>query len=211
VNTDLFTAAAAPEESLADRQYAVREAPYVLGDEAFDWLEETAVRFEDLTKEVIKALVPLAGKAVRSLVYLIAHSEVQPGARKYAAKFLPQLPKDLVLKATLRELKDADARIGGVLLGAAIATGAKDLGDRMREHDQVLLDILAKQTGPLEWLTDYFRDRPTSEAVKPLLNALRKHRRNPARRAKIIAALKPCTGLDFGDNVDAWLKNTPRN
>ena len=148
---------------------------------------------------------------MRSLVYLIEHSEVQPEARKYAAKLLPQLPRDLVLKATLRELRDADARIGGVLLGAAIATGARDLGDRMREHDQILLEILAKQTGPLDWLTDYFRERPTTEAVKPLLKALRKHRRNPARRAKIIAALRPCTGLDFGDDVDTWLKKTPRN
>jgi hypothetical protein len=81
----------------------------------------------------------------------------------------------------------------------------------MREHDQVLLDILRKQTGPLEWLTEYFRERPTTEAVQPLLNALRKHRRDAKLRAKIIAALKPCTGLDFGDDVDAWLKRTPRN
>ncbi|MHC4162505.1 MAG: hypothetical protein ACYSUM_10280 [Planctomycetota bacterium] len=210
VDADLFTAAVAPEESLEDRRYAVREAPSVLGDDAFDWLEEVGVR-KDLTKEVVKALVPLGGKAVRSLVYLIAHGDVKPEARLYAAKFLPQLPREVVLKATLRELKDADAQIGGVLLGAAIATGAKDLGDRMREHDQILLDILAKQTGPLEWLTDYFRTRPTTEAVQPLLKALRKYRRDAARKAKIIAALKPCTGLDFGDDVDAWLSKTPRN
>ena len=210
VDVDLFTAAVAERESVADRKYAVREAPYVLGHDAFDWLEEVGVR-KDLTNDVVDALVPLGGGAVRSLVYLIAHSDVQPDARKYAAKFLPRFPKEVVLKATLKELKDADAQIGGVLLGAAIATGAKDLGDRMHEHDQILLDILTKQTGPLDWLTDYFRTCPTSEAVQPLLNALRKYRRDPARKAKIIAALKPCTGLDFGNDVDAWLNKTPRN
>lgn len=210
VDVDLFTAAVAEKESPKDRKYAVREAPYVLGHEAYDWLEEVGVR-KDLTREVVDALVPLGGAAVRSLVYLIAHSEVQPDARKYAAKFLPQLPTEVVLEATLEELRDADPQIGGVLLGAAVATGARDLGDRMREHDQVLLDILKQRTGPLDWLTDYFRIRPTSEAVQPLLAALREHRGHAERRAKIIAALKPCTGLDFGDNVDAWLSKTPRN
>jgi hypothetical protein len=211
VDVDLFAAAVAKGESKEDRKYAVREAPYVLGHEAYDWLEEIGVEHKDLTKDVVDALVPMGGAAVRSLVYLIAHSEVQPDARKYAAKFLPQLPKEVVLRATLRELKDADPQIGGLLLGAAIATGVDDLGDRMQEHDQILLEILKKQTGPLEWLTDYFRVRPTSEAVQPLLNALRKHRGDAKRRRRIIAALKPCTGLDFGDDVDAWLKNTPRN
>jgi hypothetical protein len=208
VDTDLFDAAVAEEKSLEDRKYAVRQATSVLGDDALDWLEEVGVH-KDLTKEVVDALVPR--KAVRSLVYLIAHGDVQPEGRKYAAKFLPKMPKEQVLRATLRELEDADAQIGGVLLGVAVATGAKDLGDRMRRHDQILLAILAKQTGPLEWLTDYFRERPTTEAVKPLLKALRRYRRDPKRRAKIIAALKPCTGLDFGDDVDAWLKRTPRN
>jgi len=77
VDVDLFTRAVAKEESLPDRKYAVREAPYVLGQDAYDWLEEVGVR-KDLTRDVVDALVPLGGGAVRSLVYLIAHSEVQP-------------------------------------------------------------------------------------------------------------------------------------
>jgi hypothetical protein len=77
VDVDLFTAAVARQESTEDRKYAVREAPSILGHEAFDWLEEVGVENKDLTKDVVDALVPLGGSAVRSLVYLIAHSEVQ--------------------------------------------------------------------------------------------------------------------------------------
>lgn len=148
--------------------------------------------------------------AARELVGLITHGDIDPKLRSYAGEMLGKLPPDAVLRAIRKELEDAEPGAAGVLLRAAIAT-ERDLDDIVRDHETTLLKTLDKQTGPIGWLADYFRDRPTSEAVKPLLKVLRKHRRNEALRTRIIAALKPCTGLDFGNDVDAWLKNTPRN
>jgi hypothetical protein len=47
---------------------------------------------------------------------------------------------------------------------------------------------------------------PTSQAVKPLLKALKKHQRDSKLTPRIIAALKPCTGRDLGADPAAWLK-----
>jgi hypothetical protein len=148
--------------------------------------------------------------AVRELVGLVTHGDIDPKVRDYVGTLLGKLPADAVLRAIRRELRDAEPVAAGVLLRAAIAT-KRDLEEIVRDHETTLLETLDKQTGPVGWLADYFREHPTSEAVKPLLKALRKYRRNEALRKRIIAALRPCTGLDFGDDVDTWLKRAPRN
>ena len=151
------------------------------------------------------AVISLANReAARELVGLIAHGDIDQNVRAYASQLLSKLPPEKVVKAVLREMKDAEPAAAGPLLGAAVRAGAG--AEQLREHETTLLKVLEKQTGPTAWLADYFRTHPTTEAVQPLLKALGKHRNDGKMRVKLIAALKPCTGLDYGDDPNRWIR-----
>ena len=73
----------------------------------------------------------------------------------------------------------------------------------VRDRVEELIGVLDRRTASVGWLADHFKMLPTTEAVKPLLGALSKHRGNAALSARIIAALKPCTGFVFGTDPAA--------
>jgi len=153
-----------------------------------------------------KAVDVLAERnAVASLAGLLTHGSVDPRVRAYVAQVLGEEAADEVIEAIDKEMEDAGAEAGGALLTAAIATGVPGLERRLQHHEAVLLKILDKETADVGWLADYFRGRPTSEAVQPLLRSLARHQRDPALRRRIIGALKPCTGEDHGDDARAWI------
>ncbi|MHC4548527.1 MAG: hypothetical protein ACYTEZ_07095 [Planctomycetota bacterium] len=199
----LWRAAMDPARPVDERQRLVRFAGRYL---ALDLLAEAALQ-ADVAYQVALALKERGAAA--ALAGLVTHGDVDRKVRAYACELLAQLPAEAVLRAVQKELKDAEPPEAGLLLHTAVRL-SEDLSEVVREHETTLIAVLDKQTGPLGWLADYFRTHPTTEAVQPLLKALRKHRRDAAMRARIIAALKPCTGLDFGDDPDAWLRGVPR-
>ncbi|HEX5136221.1 MAG TPA: hypothetical protein VFY93_04555 [Planctomycetota bacterium] len=162
----------------------------------------TALR-GDFGKAAIRALSKRG--ATGEIAGLITNGSIDPSLRAYAAEALGRQAPEKALEAIDKEMEDADAEQGGALLAAAIATGAPDLERRLQHHESVLLRILDKETADLSWLAGYFKGRPTSEAVQPLLRALAQHKHDPALRRRLIAALKPCSGEDFGDDADAWI------
>jgi hypothetical protein len=118
------------------------------------------------------------------------------------------MPADRLLKEILRDLEYAreDPAAAGPLLLAAVTQPVPDLAEKLKSYESTLIKVLDKDTGPTGWIADYFAQVPSSEAIKPLLRQLRRHRAD-AHRGRLIRALKSCTGQDFGDDVDAWLKN----
>jgi len=201
----LLEAAVAETEDIGDRRYAVRHAPEILGDAAPAWLERRGVE-KDLSRAAIDALATLGDTGIASLVYLMTHSKVTPDARVAAMGALRGAEgRAAVLDAVLKEMRDAEPEVAGLLLQTAIATGAPDLHARIQPYERALLKILDHQTADVTWLADYFRDLPTTEAVQPLLKALARYRADIGRRDRIIAALKACTGRDLGRDPQAWL------
>jgi hypothetical protein len=194
---------AALEDSVpeADRKSAIAFAGRYVADLAL--LEEAALR-KDVAREAVTALGERG--AVKSLAGLLTHGSLDREMRAHVAQTLGRLSAEGVLEAIDKEMEDAEPEQAGALLSAAIATGAPDLAARLQHHESVLLRVLDKQAGDLTWLADYFKGRPTSEAVKPLLKALAIHRADAALRPKLTGALKACSGEDHGDNVDAWIK-----
>jgi hypothetical protein len=169
-----------------------------------DLVVKTALRKDVFAHYAVSALE--GRKAVAELASLLTHGSIDPAVRDTVARALGRQAPEKALKAIDREMEDANAEEGGALLNAAIATGAPDLERRLQHHEATLLKILDRETGDLSWLAGYFRGRPTSEAVKPLAKALARHKHEPALRRKLIGALKPCSGEDFGDDADAWIK-----
>jgi hypothetical protein len=197
----LLDAALADDVPVAERQAAVAFAGAHVAD--LSLLERAALR-KDVGFEAVAAL---AGRgAVVELAGLLTHGSLDPKVRAYGGQLLGQLPADDVLDAVDRELGNADAAQAGALLDAAIATGAPDLAARLQHHEAVLLSVLDRQTGNLSWLGDYFKGRPTSEAVRPLLRALAAHKAEPLVRGKLIGALRTCSGEDYGDDADTWIR-----
>jgi hypothetical protein len=168
-----------------------------------DLVLETTLRKDVFAHYAVAALEDR--KAVEELAGLLTHGSIDPDVRDSVARALGRQAPEKALDAIDREMEDANAEEGGALLAAAIATGAPDLERRLQHHEATLLKILDKETGDVSWLAGYFRGRPTSEAVKPLAKALARHKGDPALRRKIIGALKPCSGEDFGDDADAWI------
>ena len=148
----------------------------------------------------------LAAAAVPAVAALAGGKDVDGRLRRRAAEVLAKLPSEDVVAAVFKRMKDADAAAAGALLHAAVATGASDLMALMRHREPELLKALDKRTGPLEWLADYFRTHPTSEAVRPLQAALAKNPRHPTLAPKLMGALRTCTGIDLGEDVQAWLR-----
>lgn len=166
-------------------------------------VEKTALS-KDFGGAAVRALAKR--EATSELAGLLTNASVEPRVRAYAAELLGGQAVEQVLEAIDKEMKDADPEQAGALLTAAIATRAPDLERRLQHHEATLLKILDKETASVHWLAGYFRGRPTSEAVKPLVKALAKHKHEPALRRKITGALKTCSGEDHGDDVDAWIK-----
>ncbi len=201
----VWDAALADDVDVADRQAAVTFAGLHVAD--LSLVEKAALR-KDVGFQAVAAL----GKrnAAKELAGLLTDGSIDPAVRAHAAQILGGQAPDAVLDAIDKEMKDAGAQEGGALLAAAIAAGAPDLEKRLQHHEAVLLKILDKETADLAWLAGYFRGRPTSEAVQPLLRSLARHKGDPALRKKLIGALKPCSGEDFGDDADAWIKALAR-
>ncbi|MFI5403347.1 MAG: hypothetical protein ACHQ1G_10445, partial [Planctomycetota bacterium] len=152
-----------------------------------DLVVETALRKDVFAHYAVTALE--GRKAVEELAGLLTHSSIDPAVRDSVARALGKQAPDKALEAIDKEMEDANADEGGALLNAAIATGAPDLERRLQHHEATLLKILGKETGDVSWLAGYFKGRPTSEAVQPLVKALARHKADPALRKKLIGAL----------------------
>jgi len=205
VTRGVWEAALGEDVDVADRKAAVLFAGKHVSDLAL--VEKAALR-KDVGPEAVTVLGER--KAVPELAGLLTSASLDATVRARAAELLGGLDGDEVAEAIDKEMEDATAQEGGALLAAAIASGATDLERRLQHHEALLLKILDKRTGDLGWLAGYFRGRPTSEAVQPLVKALARHKGDPALRAKLIAALKPCSGEDFGDDADAWINALAR-
>jgi hypothetical protein len=168
-----------------------------------DLVVETALRKDVFAGYAVTALEDR--KAVEELAGLLTHGSIDPNTRPFVAQALGRQAPDEAFEAIDKEMEDANAEEGGALLHAAIATGAPDLERRLQHHEATLLNILDKETGDVSWLAGYFKGRPTSEAVQPLVRSLARHKHDPALRKRIIGALRPCSGEDFGDDADAWI------
>lgn len=203
----LWNDAIAKGQTEADQAYALHAAAMHKDEGAAEWLGKAALR-KDLYRPALEALGSLGPFGMRTLVGLLSHERMGPKARAFAAKQVQYMPADRLLDAILRDLKDArgDPATAGPLLAAAVAQPVPDLAERLKNHEKTLINVLNRDSGPTGWIADYFAQYPTSEAIKPLLKQLRRHRTDD-KRDRIIRALKTCTGQDFGDDVDAWLKN----
>jgi hypothetical protein len=173
-----------------------------IGD--IDLVVKTALRKDAFAAFAIDALE--GRHAVDEIAGLLTNGSFDPTYRPIVVQALGRQAPEKAIDAIDKEMTDAGAVDGGALLTAAIATGAPDLERRLQHHESVLLKILDRETADVSWLAGYFRGRPTSEAVRPLLRSLARHRNDPTLRRQLIAALKPCSGQDFGDSADAWLK-----
>jgi hypothetical protein len=201
VTRSVWDAALSEDVELADRRAAVAVGGLHVADLS---LLERAARRKDVGREAVTALGER--KAASELAGLVTNASIDREVRALATEVLRGQAPDAVAEAIDKEMEDANAEEGGALLNAAIATGAPDLERRLQHHEATLLKILDKETGDVSWLAGYFKGRPTSEAVQPLVKALARHKADPALRKKLIGALKPCSGEDYGDDADAWIK-----
>ena len=112
-------------------------------------------------------------------------------------------PATEVLPPLLKEFRDADLDTAVIILDALIRAGDKELPRRLQPHQQKLIALLGRKGANVEWLADCFTRYPTTEAVRPLLQAARA---NPKARKSIFRALRACTGLKVGDSLPAWEK-----
>lgn len=165
---------------------------------------KTALRKDAFAGYAVMALESRG--AIDELAGLLTNASLDPTNRAFVVDALGKQAPEKAIEAIDKEMEDANAEEGGALLNAAIATGAPDLERRLQHHEATLLKILGKETGDVSWLAGYFKGRPTSEAVQPLVKALARHKADPALRKKLIGALKPCSGEDYGDDADAWIK-----
>ncbi len=205
VTRSVWLAALADDIDVEDRKAVVLFAGKHVSD--ISLLEKAALR-KDVGLEAVTVLGER--RAVAELAGLLTSGAIDPAVRARAAELLGGLDGDEVAEAIDKEMEDATAQEGGALLAAAIASGAPDLERRLQHHEALLLKILDKETGDLGWLAGYFRGRPTSEAVQPLVKAHARHKGDRVLRTKLIAALKPCSGEDFGDDADAWISALAR-
>ncbi len=172
------------------------------------WLEDVALDKKKLARSALLALAGMGARGAKALAGLLAHGDVPAAAKRHVLKEASGLPREPFLRALVREFGRAvdDPDNADVVLSALLATGATDIARRVQPHQRVLLQVLEHKTASASWIADYFRTRPTSEAVPGLLKQLDKSRRRGLDN-KLIAALKACSGADFGRDKGAWLKN----
>lgn len=171
-------------------------------EEAIDLADRFALRPEGA--QAIPALVELG--ATRVLVGLIGHEKTPAKRRKAIEAALAAAGDPALIDELAREFKNAEIDTAESLLKLGAAVDPAGLHRALIDHETTLLDLLKKGSSQVGWLADHFAMVPTSQAVKPLLKALKKHQHDSKLAARIIAALKPCTGRDFGQEPAAWLK-----
>jgi len=171
------------------------------------WLEEVAAADGKLALPALFALAGMGARGAPAVARLLAHSNVPDAAKRRVARRAADLPREPFVKALVRELGRAedDPANAGPVLDALLRTGAPDVAARVQPHERVLRQVLERGSADVGWLADYFRARPTSQAVPGLLEQLARSRRRSLDR-KLMAALKACSGADFGPDKRAWLR-----
>jgi hypothetical protein len=169
--------------------------------------EELVERAADAAPRPRRAVDALAklGRA-RELARVLDHGETTPEVAEHVVERLSAQEPERVLAAVTGGLGGADARLAGRLLRAAIRSRVPDLERRLQPFQTEIVEVLKAGTAPVDWLGRYFEANPTTEAVPPLLAQLQKHARDPHARAALTGALRACTGLDYGEDVAAWVK-----
>ncbi|MDH3590245.1 MAG: HEAT repeat domain-containing protein [Planctomycetota bacterium] len=209
---DFDRAAAQPRLTKTDWSFVCVEAQHLPEEDAVDLLEALAANDEfETARLAVWGLMALGTKpAGAAVVRLISHGDVSVAVRKEAARAAGQMKPETVLERILRDLGDVehDLVAAGRLLEAAFALDPAGLSKRVKKHRSTLVKVLGQGGGPTDWLIAFFAENPTTEAVKPLLRTLQRHRNDPRRRQLTIIALRQCSGQDHGDDVDAWLTKT---
>jgi len=203
VRAALFEEALKPTRKQAERDFALRAIPGALGKDGIPIL-----RREALTRETAwaasHALAALGADGAKVLTGIIIGDTVRKSSRDYAALALSRMPGGLLSGTIEKQFAKADADAADALLYAALNTGVPKLHEIVYPHEKILLQVLEKNTGRVEWLAEHFTLHPSTEAVKPLVGALRRNAGYRSRKRKLINALKASTGLDFGDDVKKW-------
>ena len=202
---ELFERALATRLTHRERRFVLHQSAAVLGVDAIGILER-AVADPATTHDGIRAMVALGNPGARALANVIANGDTSSRTRQYAAETMAKLPGDVVGRAILAELQDANARVAGALLQAGIAGKVPELHRLVQPYEETLLEVVKKDTASIEWLAEHFTRHPSTEAVKPLLKALRRHANNTRRKRRILDALRACTGLDYGSNPKSWYR-----
>ena len=171
-------------------------------DDAIESAERAVLRPDG--EQAVTALVELG--ATRALVGLIGHSEVSKKRRKAIEAALVAAKDEILIDELAREFKSAEIDTAEELLKVGVRVNPAKLHRALIQYETTLLKLLQRGSPHIGWLADHFEMVPTSQAVKPLLTALKKHRGDADLAPRIIAALKPCTGRDFGADPAAWLK-----
>jgi hypothetical protein len=201
----LFEAALDPTRTPAERTYALEQAPGALGEDALD-LVVAAARRGETAFVALKALARMGTAGAQALALAAADRTVGAGVRRHAQQVFSALPRERTGRAIAKGLVDADAQSAGALLRAGISARQPDLHGIAAPHETVLVDVLDKDTAPVEWMAEHFARFPTTEAVPALKKALRRNLGSRLRSAQIVAALKACTGQDRGNDPRRWLR-----
>jgi hypothetical protein len=202
---ELFAQAVDPERSAAERRFALMQAARCLGKDSLDLLDAAALR-RDTARDALKAMAELGAAGAGAVASVIANSETGPAEREFAVGVLAGLPPEAIAQALGAELEGADAQVAGALLRAGIRARIPDLHYVLQPQEEAILRALNRDTAPVDWLADHFTKLPSTEAVRPLLDALGRHAGNPRLKSRLINALRACTGLDFGNDPKAWRK-----
>jgi hypothetical protein len=199
----IVEAALGKEQPLKERRLVIR----LLGDGHLEALGRAAM-LRETAYDAIRAIAVLG--SARTLASVIASGDTEQAARRFATDALGKLPADRVGKAIASEFADADVAVAGALLVAGITARVEGLSELVVQQEETLIRALDHGHAPIEWTAEHFRKHPSTEAVDALLKTFGKHQRNAQRAGKLIAALRACTGLDFGTSFQAWRKGLRR-
>jgi len=173
-------------------------------ERAIELAEQAALRQDPGGDQAVPALVELGG--THALVGLIGHEETPKARRAAIAAALAASGDSTLIDELAREFQDSEIDTAERLLGIGARVDPDRLHRALVDYETTLLKLLTRGSSQIGWLADHFAMVPTSQAVKPLLRALKKHQHDAKLAPRIIAALKPCTGRDFGAEAGAWLK-----
>jgi hypothetical protein len=201
----LFEAALDPKRSPAERTYAIEQVPEALGADAID-LVAAAVRRGETAFPALKALARMGTAGAQALAVAAADKAVGAGVRRHAQQVFSTLPKDRTGRAIAKGLEGADPQTAGALLQAGIRAKVPDLHGIAAPHSSLLIRVLDRNVAPVDWLAEHFAGFPTTEAVPALKKALRRNLSRRLTAARIVAALKACTGQDRGNDPRRWLR-----
>jgi hypothetical protein len=196
-----YAAAGAPAEL---RPYAVGNLGAMLGEEALPLLRD-AMRgpATDVWHPAQEAFASLGEKAVPTLVEMLLDPQGTPDQRGGAAHALGEIRSPKALDALLEATRKADEYTANAAVNAAIETGGANLAER-------LAAILAQGCTQDSRIAMFFEENPADLAVDPLLKALARAQSGTFDRRAIAEALRACTGLDCGEDPEAWRKRLGR-